>query len=145
MTRRLVVIAALAALGCGGHRASTAPVPATMDQALTQFLTGVQNNNKVQMAATWGTEKGPAVEWMTSKELDQRLTVIQKYLANKGFKVMVGPQPVTGHEELRNYQVELKRDRCPHVQPIDIIRTKGGGWLVFDVHLEVAKTPEQAC
>src|SRR5690348_13129944 len=74
MTRRLAVMAALAALGCGGHPASTTPIPATMDQALTQFLNGVKDNNKQQMGATWGTEKGPAAEWMSSKELDQRLT-----------------------------------------------------------------------
>ncbi|HKV69725.1 MAG TPA: hypothetical protein VJN62_00645 [Gemmatimonadales bacterium] len=145
MTRRLAVMAALAALGCGGHPASTTPVPATMDQALTQFLNGVKDNNKQQMGATWGTEKGPAAESMSSKELDQRLTVIQKYLANKGFKVMLGPQPVTGHDELRTYQVQLVRDRCPHVQPIDVIRTRGGGWLVFDVHLEAATTLAQGC
>jgi hypothetical protein len=51
---------------------------------------------------------------------------------------------VNGHDELRTYQVELKRDKCPHIQPIDIIRAKGG-WLVFDVHLESAKTIEQGC
>lgn len=115
-----------------------------MDQALTEFMTGVQNNNKQQMGASWGTQRGPAVEWMPAKQLDQRLTVIQRYLANNGFKVMLGPQPVNGHDELRTYQVELKRDKCPHIQPIDIIRAKGG-WLVFDVHLESAKTIEQGC
>lgn len=116
-----------------------------MDQALTQFLTGVQNNNLSQMGATWGTERGPAAEWMKPKELEQRMAVIQKYLANNGFKVMIGPQPVAGHAELRTYQVELKRDRCPHVQPIDVVRTRNGGWLVFDVHLEAARTLAQGC
>ena len=35
--------------------------------------------------------------------------------------------------------------RMFHVQPIDLMRTRSGGWLVFDVHLEASSNPAGPC
>lgn len=42
------------------------------------------------------------------------------------------------------FRVELQRPQCTRVMPMDLIRT-GGGWVVFDVHLEAAGNPMLAC
>jgi len=82
---------------------------------------------------------------MNSRALQQRLTVIQKYLDNSGYRIIEGPLLVPGHDDRRTYRVELQRSNCNHVLPIDLVRTRSGGWLVYDVHLESAGTPAGRC
>jgi hypothetical protein len=78
---------------------------------------------------------------MNSGVLRQRVTVIQKYLDHTGYRIIEGPLLVPGHAELRTFRVELQRENCNQVLPIDVVRTRSGGWLVFDVHLESVNTP----
>jgi hypothetical protein len=52
---------------------------------------------------------------------------------------------VPGRDELRTYRIELQRANCNQVLPIDLIHTKSGGWLVYDVHLEAAGSPAGRC
>jgi hypothetical protein len=37
-----------------------------------------------------------------------------------------------------SFQVELRRGECVVVQPIDLVRTDAGGWIVQDAHLAEA-------
>lgn len=97
------------------------------------------------MGQLWGTERGPASASMNADVLRRRLTVIQKYLAHSGHRVIEGPLAVPSRSDMRTFRVELQRDGCNHVLPIDVIRTRDGGWLVYDVHLESAGNPAARC
>ncbi|MGH8699146.1 MAG: hypothetical protein ACREVS_21855, partial [Burkholderiales bacterium] len=94
----------------------------------------------------WGTERGAAADWMDRRELYQRLTVIQKYLAHDGSRILEGPlASPTGQKDVRGFRVELQRPRCTVVLPLDVVRARAGGWLVLDVHLAEAGNPMAAC
>jgi len=116
-----------------------------MNESISQFLTAVKANDQKRMGELWGTERGPAVNNMNSRALQQRLTVIQKYLDNSGYRIIEGPLLVPGHDDRRTYRVELQRSNCNHVLPIEVVRTRSGGWLVYDVHLESAGNPTGRC
>ncbi len=116
-----------------------------MTETLAQFLSAVKANDLQRMGTLWGTDRGPAVDWMKPDQLKQRLTVIQKYLNHVGYRVVEGPVPVPGQENRRSYRVELQRQACNVVQPIELVRAKSGSWLVVDVHLETAGSPAAAC
>jgi hypothetical protein len=130
---------------CGGPPASEAPVPQSMNESIAQFLAAVKANDHRRMGELWGTERGPAARSMNSDVLRQRLTVIQKYLDHTGYRIIEGPLLVSGRDDLRTYRVELQRANCNHVLPIDVVRTRSGGWLVYDVHLESAGSPAGGC
>jgi len=141
--RQLAVLAALGGLGCGSRPAALAPQSLT--ETVAQFLTAVKADDLSRMGTLWGTERGPAGDWMKPEELRKRLAVIQKYLAHDGYRVVEGPLPVAGHDNQRTVRVELQRAGCNLVQPLDLIRAKSGGWLVFDVHLESLSNPAVGC
>ena len=135
----LLVLAGGAA--CSKNPGPGGPVPQSMNEALTQFLAAVKANDQKRMGELWGTENGPAADHMNRDALRQRLAVIQKYLDHTGYRIIEGPLLVPGHDELRTYRVELQRDKCNQVLPMDVIKTHSGGWLVNDVHLEAASSP----
>jgi len=116
-----------------------------MNDTVAQFLAAVKAADLARMGRLWGTERGPAADWMNPDELKKRLTVIQKYLAYDGYRVIEGPLAVAGHDNERTYRVELQRPGCNVAQPLDLIRTKNGGWLLFDVHLESLSNPAAGC
>jgi hypothetical protein len=115
-----------------------------MNESVGQFLGAVKANDLRRMGQLWGTERGPAAQSMNAEVLRQRLTVIQKYLDHTGYRIIEGPLVVPGNSELRTFRVELQRTNCNQVIPIDVVRTRSGGWLVYDVHLETA-TPNVRC
>jgi len=144
VTRRLIILAVLAGLACGGQPSK--PAPESPTASVEQFLAAVKANDLERMGRLWGTERGPAADWMDRQELYQRLTVIQKYLAHEGFRILEGPlQSATGQARIRGFRVELQRPRCTLVLPVDVVRTGSGGWLVQDVHLADAGNPAAAC
>lgn len=138
----LVLLAAVAA--CGGG-APQAPSPSSPSDALAGFLDAVRQNDLGRMGQLWGSERGPAAGWMEASELNKRVAVIQKYLAHGGYRVVEGPMPVPGNARMMSFRVELRRDDCLHIQPIDVVRVSRGGWVVQDVHLGDATSPVQAC
>jgi hypothetical protein len=142
---RLAVLVALGACACGGG-GSQAPAPESLRQTVTQFLSAVKANNLPRMATLWGASRGPAAEWMKPEDMKQRLTVIQRYLNHEGYRVVEGPLPVPGKDDVRTFRVELQRaGGCSVVLPLDLVRAKSGSWLVLDVHLEAAGNPASAC
>lgn len=138
--RRWSVLCAVLGVACGGGR-SQLPVPATMNDAVNQFLDAVKAKDIPRMGELWGSARGPAAQWMSDSVVHMRMTVVQRYLAAPGYRIVEGPLAVPGRADRRLYQVELQRPQCPHVQPIEIVQTRSGGWLVSDVHLESAGTP----
>lgn len=138
--RRWILWCAVVGVACGGGQRQT-PVPATMSDAVNQFLAAVKANDIPRMGQLWGSARGPASEWMSDSVLHMRMTVVQRYLTAPGYRIVEGPVAVPGRTDRRMYQVELQRTQCSHVQPIEIVQTRRGGWLVADVHLESAATP----
>jgi hypothetical protein len=142
--RRLAVLAVLGSLGCGS-KPQTAPTPQSLSETVTEFMAAVKANDLQRMGQLWGTEKGPAAEWMKAEELKMRLTVIQRYLAYDGYRVLEGPIPVPGHDDMRTFKVELQRQQCNTTATLDLKRTGSGGWVVSDPHLETLSNPAAAC
>lgn len=148
MKRRLALFLLLLAGGgaaCGSNPGTGAPVPQSMNESVAQFLAAVKAKDQRRMGELWGTERGPAARSMNADVLRQRLTVIQKYLDHTGYRIIEGPLLVAGRDDLRTYRVELQRANCNQVLPIDVVRTRSGGWLVYDVHLESAGSPVGRC
>ena len=137
--RRLMVFFTALAVGCGGGGGqSQVPIPATMNDALGQFLDAAHANDIHKMSRVWGTARGPASEWMSDSTLAMRMTVVQRYLSANGYRIVEGPLAVPGHADHRLFRVELQRSQCLHIQPIELVQASRGGWLVYDVHLESA-------
>jgi len=136
---------AILAAACGGGAAPAPPGPATAADAVAGFLDAVRLADAKQMGELWGDDRGGAVAWMAPDELEKRLTVVQRYLAHTGYRIVEGPIPVRGQTKQVSFRVEIRRGDCVRVQPIDVVRTRQGGWVVQDVHLEAAGSPHAQC
>ena len=137
--RRLMALFTVLAVGCGGGGGRTqVPIPATMNDALVQFLDAAHANDLQRMSRVWGNARGPASEWMADSSLSQRMLVMQRYLNANGYRIVEGPLAVPGHTDRRLFRVELQRQQCLHIQPIELVQARRGGWLVYDAHLESA-------
>ena len=146
MIRRVVPLLLTVLVACGGGRPAPAtPAPASPADALAAFLDAARQNDRNRMGQLWGSERGPASGWMEASELNKRVSVIQAYLVHTGYRVVEGPMPIPGDSRRLTFRVELRRDDCVHVQPIDVVRVDAGGWVVQDVHLGEAQSPAQAC
>jgi len=140
------VLVALGCLACGGGAGPGKLAPQSPQETLAQFMSAVKDNNIERMGTLWGSERGPATSWMKSDQLRERLSVVQKYVDHAGYRVIEGPLAVPGHDNVKSFRVELQRQRgCTVVFPIDLVRTKSGGWVVNDVHLGSIPTPGTAC
>ncbi len=143
--RRLPMLLVLLGAACGRGSGPQTPQPQSVNAALEQFLSAVKANDLGRMGTLWGTDRGPAAQWMKAQELRQRLAVIQKYLDHVGYRIIEGPLAVPNRSDLRSYRVDLQRGDCNQAVPIDVVRTRSGGWLVYDVHLEAAGSPVARC
>src|SRR5256885_8755096 len=97
---RLAVLVALGSLACGGGGSQT-PAPQSLNETLARFLSAVKANDRPRMGALWGTERGPAADWMKGEGLRQRMAGIQRDLDHPGHRVVAGPLPMTGQENQR--------------------------------------------
>ncbi|HMH83237.1 MAG TPA: hypothetical protein VK531_10225 [Gemmatimonadales bacterium] len=146
MRPRLAVLVALGCLACGGGRGSQTPAPQSPQQALERFMAAVKANDQRRMGDLWGSERGPASSWMKSDDLKQRLAVFQIYLNHVGYRVVEGPTPVSGHDRVQTFRVELQRSNsCTVVFPVEMVRAKSGGWLVNAVDLASLPNPARSC
>ena len=62
------------------------PVPQSINASLEQFMAAVKANDLERLGGLWGTDRGPAAQWMDRQQLRQRLTVIQKYMEHSGYR-----------------------------------------------------------
>lgn len=143
--RRFTILVLLGAIGCGGKKPEPATPESAMQATVDGFLAAVKANDINRMAQLWGTDKGPAASTMDPTELTQRLSVIQKYLAHTGYRIVDGPTSVPASPRLRTYRIELQRSNCTRVLPMDLIFSRTGSWVVYDVHLEAAGNPVLGC
>jgi hypothetical protein len=144
--RRLALVAVIATMGCGSQMPMATPIPQNIKDALFEFMAAVKANNLERMGQLWGTDRGPAHQFMEAEQLRMRLAVIQKYLTHAGFRIVEGPITPPGKKaSLRTMRIELQRQGCNVVLPIDFVPVRAGGWLVYDVHLESAGNPAARC
>lgn len=155
MTRRLAFLLACITVACG-HPQRPAPLAApTPNEALARFLDAVKANDINRMGNLWGTEHGPAAGRMNPQSMSQRLSVLQRYLAHSGYRVVDGPiatqlsgsdtENAPSLDRLRTFHVDLDQDQCHRVAQIDVVRTDSGGWLVWLVHLDTLRNPRSGC
>jgi hypothetical protein len=144
MNRRASLLLLLSIAACG-HARVAGPAPTSVSDALTLFLGAVKSNDLTAMGKVWGTERGPAVTWMKPEEMKERLSVIQKYLDHSGYRIVDGPSGDARTPDQQTFHVELQRQNCNVVVPIDLVRTHTGGWIVKDPHLEAAGNPAKPC
>jgi hypothetical protein len=143
--RRLAMLAALGSLGCGSRPSALTPQPQTPNAAVVQFLAAVKARDLTGMGRLWGDKDGPLRGRLADSVLTKRLTIMQIYLAHDGYRILEGPNAVPGRADAVTFRVELQRAQCNQVQPLDLVHTRRGGWLVNDVHLETAGNPASAC
>ncbi len=111
------------------------PEPKSPNLLLSRFLDAVKAKDTRAMAALWGTADGP---WRKVPDAyrDSVMTSFQIYLRHDTYKVLDGPLPSSSDSRVMTFHVELQAPQCTRSQPFDVIKTKGGGWLMFNVHLE---------
>ena len=144
MTGRLALLLAAMLAGCRGQSTTTL-APATAADVLARFLDAVRTNDIHDIGQLWGNGDGPAAGWMKADILNKRAVVMQKALAHSAYRVLDGPAPVSGRTDVMAFRVELRRQECVHVQPIDVVRTRQGRWVVYDVHVEELPGPLARC
>jgi hypothetical protein len=130
---------------CGGRGGPATPAPASAPDALAGFLDAVRDNDRDRIARLWGSQRGPAVGWMDGTELGKRVALIQGYLTHSEYRLVEGPATVPGADHLLRFRVELRRGECLHVQSIDVVRVRRGGWVVYDPHIESLPGPLARC
>jgi hypothetical protein len=141
--RRLAVLLALGSLGCGSRSPAPTPEPQSPAVTLEQFLAAVKAKDLVRMGRLWGDKDGPVR--LPDSVLVKRLTIIQIYMAHDGYRIIEGPIVAPGRADAVTFRVEFQRAQCNRVQPLDLVRTRRGGWLIHDVHLETAGNPASGC
>ena len=143
----LAVLGALWLAGCGGTPPG-APAPASgrssPDQVVQSFMRAVADSNVAGMAQFWGTARGSAASTGQPADWEKRLTVTQLYLRRAPFKI-VGGGSTSNDQGRREVQVQLDRGACQRVVPFVVILTSSEGWLVNQIDLNAAGTPDRPC
>lgn len=129
---------------CGASKTATVPVPEEPEVTLRAFMTAVQANDLRAMSNLWGSSKGPASSYMDRSQLEQRLTIIQVYLATEQYEIL--PPGLSAHpgSQERAFSVRLTRRGCTATVPVTLVRYQQG-WLVSAIDLASAGNPARAC
>jgi len=144
MTRITFFAAALALTACAGYRAGDVPEPRSPNLALDHFLAAVRAKDAHAMGNYWGNENGPWHKLRASYR-DSVMMAFQVYLRHDTYRVVDGPTVVGDNQNLVTFHVELQAPGCVRTQPFDVIKTKAGGWLLFNVHLEAESNVVPHC
>jgi hypothetical protein len=143
ITRSMLLISILASTACAGKRSSPASLPEDPSAAVATFLDAVRAKDLTAMGALWGSDRGPANDWMKSDERQKRLVVIQTHLVHDSYAIQPGVLP-GGSEQERVVRVQLTRGRCTPVVPFTA-RQYRGRWIVSAIDLEAAGNPARPC
>lgn len=145
MLRRSAVLVLVAGGVAGCGRGAPPPAPVSAQATIDRFFAAVKANDLSTMADLWGDDKGPLKGRISAEDLDKHLTVMRRNLVALGYRVIEGPLPVAGHDNIERFSVEFQYPTCTHVQPIDLVRARSGAWLVYDTHLEAGANPVAPC
>ena len=134
-------------MSCGNNRSNIQPVTA-LDPvgALRQFMVAVGHNDLTALSAMWGTTDGLAADRLDGTVLQQRLTVMQRYLVYEEYEVLEGEpaQAMVGEVGEEYLRVRLTRNNCTPVIPVTLVRL-GSGWIVKSLDLTKAGNPQRRC
>ncbi|PYO35805.1 MAG: hypothetical protein DMD74_06360 [Gemmatimonadetes bacterium] len=97
------------------------------------------------MAELWGNERGPARASMKDSVVVMRVSAMRVYLNHVGYRIIEGPLQAPGQRDIVTFRVEMQREHCTYVQRFDVQRTRQGGWMVADVHIEQIPSPAKPC
>jgi hypothetical protein len=133
---------ALFLAACGGG--STAGVAPSKSAAGTvqAFMQAVADSNLTQLAALWGTSRGPASRTRQPQDYERRVEIIRAYLRNDSYRLT---SDVPEGANRRALQVQIRRETCTWSVPFIAIRTSDGSWLVNQVDLTAAGNPARPC
>jgi hypothetical protein len=143
ITRSLVLLSILASTACTGKRADPAALPADPAGAVAAFLDAVKARDLAAMGGVWGSDRGPARDWMNADDLHKRLTVMHSILVHDRYAIQPGTLPGREAQE-RVVRVQIVRGRCMPVVPFTT-REYRGRWIVSDIDLAAAGNPARAC
>jgi hypothetical protein len=126
----------MAAAGCTHYQAGEVPEPKSPNTLLARFLDAVRTKDTRTMGGLFGNEDGP---WHKLPESyrDSVMKSFQIYLRHTTYQVVDGPLPSSTNSRILTFHVELRAPQCTRSQPFDVIKTRAGGWLMYNVHLEV--------
>jgi hypothetical protein len=143
--RPILVLATVAcAAGCSKQVAPVTPAvgPAMVAAA---FMQAVADSNLAQMAALWGTERGPAAATNVPTNWGQRISIMHAYLKGGASRVLGEGDPALNRDNRRQVLIELNRGGCIKTVPFTMIRTRDGAWIVNAVDLNAAGVPGMPC
>jgi hypothetical protein len=143
LTRSILLVSILASTACAGKRGGSAHLAADPQGAVREFMAAVKANDLVAMGSLWGSDKGPANDWMKNDELQKRLTVIRTVLVHDSLTIEPGTLPGNSEAE-RVVRVRLMRGRCTPVVPFTT-RHYQTRWLVAAIDLDAAGNPVRPC
>jgi hypothetical protein len=141
--RKFMLGAGALIAACGGGGAAVNPV-GSASEVVRDFMKAAADSNMSRMAQLWGDARGPAGETRSIKEWERRLIVMQVYLRGDSAKVQSN-DPDPGDQNRRRLGVVLFRMNCTTQIPMTAIRTRSGGWVVFNVELDKAGNPARPC
>jgi len=142
---RLVVLAfILASFGCAGKSSPATPLPTGPTAAVEQFLAAVKANDLRTMGELWGSDKGPANDWMDQEYREKALMVMRSTLVHDSYAIdPSGTLPGSSARE-RVVRVQLLRNNCRPTVPFTTLQYRDG-WLVSNIDLEAAGNPRRPC
>lgn len=138
--KRTILLAALV-LGCrsapmpepvtstGSVSGSSMPGAPSPRQAIDRFLAGVDNADLQEIAAAWGTSKGPARDQMERSELEKRLILFQSCYENDRYRIL---DEVPGEAGQRVFRVELSKGAITRTPRFSMVRGPSDRWYVAD-------------
>jgi hypothetical protein len=141
--RRFLLAAGALTAACGGGSPAVNPAGSS-SEVVRDFLKAAADSNMSRMADLWGDARGPAGQTRSIKEWQRRLIVMQVYLRGDSAKVQSNT-PDPEDQNRRRLGILLFRMNCTTQIPITTIRTRSGGWVVYNVELTKAGNPARPC
>ncbi|MDP2481812.1 MAG: hypothetical protein Q8W45_00895 [Candidatus Palauibacterales bacterium] len=142
---RLALLAfILASFGCAGKSSPSTPLPSGPTAAVEQFLAAVKANDLRTMGELWGSDKGPANNWMDQDYREKALTVMRMTLVHDSYAIDPAGTLPGGSERERVVRVQLRRNNCRPTVPFTTLHYQDG-WLVTNIDLEAAGNPRRPC
>lgn len=135
----MIACTALSMAACG----PPAPSPSDPSEVINRFMDAVAVENYTIMGQLWGSNDGPAVEWMPAEELRKRLTVMQGFLVHSEYEVLPSePQVSDGGRLILRVRI-VTMNRCEPVVSFTVLPYRNA-WILEAVDLNAVR-PTRIC
>ena len=135
----MIACAALTVAACNRQ----APSPSDPSIVITRFMEAVAAEDYEVMGQLWGSNDGPAVEWMDREELRKRLVVIQGFLLHTDYEVLPSPPQVSSGGRLILQVRVVTPNKCGPVVPFTVLPYHND-WLLEAIDLNAVR-PTMVC